>query len=1048
MAEELISKYVDREKFGEDTKFIQDQLKLVYSAYDQLSKVKVDLTTSVKSGDVAKNAEAGLKATIKLKEETKAYVQTLSQRFASEAKLETIQTNYAKQTAVNRVETQKLTAEMKANAQAELAVVGSRERAIAQIKVLTQQKDKLNLINKEEKKQYDDIVVKIERYNKFLKETGTTAEKQKQNIGNYSGAVVILQKSLADVNTKMEVMLREGKQQTDVYKQLEKEAGLLNQLVNSQSAGFANAAVEIRANTKALIDLENAGLKGSKTYQELALKTGELKDQLADVKAATKNLGSDTFVFDGLIGAAQGLAGAYGAVQGAAALFGDENEELQKTFVKLQAVMTILQSLQAVQNALQKENSAMLLVQDLRTKALIFSQSVYTAVVGASTGALKAFRIALLLSGIGVIIGLILVAANAMGVFGGETEKTTEEINAQTEALEKHKKALGDISDEQEKQRNRNKGNLNELKRELEIAEARGVSEQKLQAIRNQIFEREQFNLKVRQETFRGNATEEADIEEQLKDLKNKNIAENLAAQKNANDKAQKDREKNIEKQKDIAKREAAATFQIIKESAEEKARLLLNDAENEKLSVLDRLEALRLYKEQREVILLAQKRFDLQNKELTPAEKLAIENKYSIDSNLILEDYFGKREQLYKDNAAAIKEHVAEMRKNLDESFNKTDSQESLDAEKQRFEELKKLDLDFTEGRITNIEDYNKSKEDINKRYDKQDLERQIQHYTDLLQIQAIFGEDTIETERKILELKKALYDKDAANFNDAEAKKKQAKQEVATKREEAIRAGAVVLQNIVLGQYDKEKNKIQELIQQIDIKKEKEIEAVNLSLLSEQEKVNAISLINVKAQSQKDELARRQKKLDYDAAVFNRGIAIAEIIANTAIATTKALSNPSLVPWVIALGAFQLAATLARPIPKFKEGLYTDYEGLAIVGDGGKAEVHERADGSFSFTPKTDTLTHVGKGDRIHPDADQWVNSIIAAAFRDSKINEYAPGATKVDNGIEKKLTILTNTIRNKKELHVRAGFNSVMSIHKYGDWWVNYINEQTDF
>lgn len=1048
MAEELISKYVDREKFGEDTKFIQDQLKLVYSAYDQLSKVKVDLTTSVKGADVTKSAEEGVKATIKLKEETKAYLQTLAQRFASEAKLDTLQTNYAKSTITNRVETQKLTAEIKAGAQAELATIGSRERAIAQVKVLTQQKDKLNLINAEEKKQYDAIVVKIERYNNFLKETGTTAEKQKINIGNYSGAVKILEKSLQDANAKLEIMVRDGKQASDSYKLLEKEAGLLNQLVASQNAGFANAAVEIRANTKALIDLENAGLKGSKMYKELALETGKLKDQLSDVKTATKNLGSDTFVFDGLIGAAQGLAGAYGAVQGAAALFGDENEELQKTFVKLQAVMTVLQSLQAVANALQKENAAMLLIQDVRTKALAFSQAVYTAAVGASTGALRAFRIALLLSGIGVIIGLILVAANAMGVFGGETEKTTEEIEAQTKALEDHKKALEDVSDEQEKQRNRRGNNLNELKRELEIAEARGASELKLQALRNQIYEREQFNLKVRRETFRGNATEEADIDEQLKDLKNKNIAENIAAQKNANDKAIKEREKNAEKQKELGKREAAALFQIIKESAEEKARLLSNDFENEKLSLADRLSALAQFKEQRESILLAQKRFDLQNKDLTPGEKLAIENKYSIDSNLILEDYFNKREQLYKDNKEAIKEQVIEMRKNLDESFNKTNSQESLNAEKGRFEELKKLDLDFAAGRIKNIEDYNKSKEQINKRYDVEDLLRQIKHYEDLLQIQTIFGEDTLDTEKALLEAKKALYDKDTANFNDAAAKKKKDEQEVADKREEAIRAGAQVFENIVLGQYDKEKNQIQELIQQIDIKKEKEIAAVNSSLLSEQEKVNAISLINVKAQSQKDELARRQKKLDYDAAVFNRGVAIAEIIANTAIAVTKAASNPPLVPWVLALGAFQLAATLAKPIPKFKEGLYTDYEGLAVVGDGGKAEVHEKADGSFSFTPNTDTLTHVSKGDRIYPDANKWVESIIAAAFRDSKINEYVPGAAKVDNGIEKKLTILTNTIRNKKELHVRAGFNSVMSIHKYGDWWVKYINEQTDF
>ncbi len=44
------------------------------------------------------------------------------------------------------------------------------------------------------------------------------------------------------------------------------------------------------------------------------------------------------------------------------ALFGDENEELQKTFVKLQAVMAVLQGLQGIQNVLQKESAARQLI--------------------------------------------------------------------------------------------------------------------------------------------------------------------------------------------------------------------------------------------------------------------------------------------------------------------------------------------------------------------------------------------------------------------------------------------------------------------------------------------------------------------------------------------------------------------------------------------------------------------------------------------------------------------------------------------------------------
>jgi hypothetical protein len=91
-----------------------------------------------------------------------------------------------------------------------------------------------------------------------------------------------------------------------------------------------------------------------------------------------------------------GAAG-FQILQGAAALAGDENEDLQKTLVKLNAVMAITQGLQQIQNALQKQTA-------LSLGLNIAAQKTYTLVVGTSTGALKAFRIALAATGIGLAV--------------------------------------------------------------------------------------------------------------------------------------------------------------------------------------------------------------------------------------------------------------------------------------------------------------------------------------------------------------------------------------------------------------------------------------------------------------------------------------------------------------------------------------------------------------------------------------------------------------------------------------------------------------------
>jgi hypothetical protein len=81
-------------------------------------------------------------------------------------------------------------------------------------------------------------------------------------------------------------------------------------------------------------------------------------------------------------------------------LFGSENEDLQKSLLKVQGAMALATGVQQVANLLNKDSI-------LITQGQAAAQALYATAVGASTGAMKAFRIALLATGIGAAIAAV-----------------------------------------------------------------------------------------------------------------------------------------------------------------------------------------------------------------------------------------------------------------------------------------------------------------------------------------------------------------------------------------------------------------------------------------------------------------------------------------------------------------------------------------------------------------------------------------------------------------------------------------------------------------
>jgi hypothetical protein len=262
-----------------------------------------------------------------------------------------------------------------------------------------------------------------------------------------------------------------------------------------------------------------------------------------------------------------------------------------------------------------------------------------------------------------------------------------------------------------------------------------------------------------------------------------------------------------------------------------------------------------------------------------------------------------------------------------------------------------------------------------------------------------------------------------------------------------------------------EKRLNETQEQIDALDKQKEKDVEVANATITNATDRANAIAVIEARAQAKKEALERRQRQLQVEKAKFEKAATIASLILETSLAVIRALSD-KLIPYptrvadaiaVGVIGAANIAKAIATPIPKFKGGLNRDYEGWSFTGDGGKHEAIVRKDGSIEVTPNTDTLTYIEKGDRIHPDAHEYLQNVKASAL--GNIKRTALNVGKVPDAkvpmYDMQLRAeaaetnrLLKKVANKKELHLHSSEGGMAAMWKHGMNTNKYFNEQTNW
>ena len=376
----------------------------------------------------------------------------------------------------------------------------------------------------------------------------------------------------------------------------------------------------------------------------------------------------------------------------------------------------------------------------------------------------------------------------------------------------------------------------------------------------------------------------------------------------------------------------------ISEQRANEEAQNRLAIAEKGSLQELDaRLDILQLQKD----------------KELREADKTGQ------DRALIEEKYLKQIETLYNDYGKSLM--------STEQSQNEILlSQRQIEIN----EELNALTKQYEQG-IIKKKEYEKQKSDLEHQYAMESLQSQLSILESNLYL--FEGDERLEKEKEIarlrVQLSKETSDKIIEDAKREEEERKKVEQAKKRLIQESISAIISIGNSLFQRQIDNVDAEIEANQEEYDAKVET-IDALAEKDIITTEEAEARKRAAEEETSRKNkELEKKKAELQTRQAKFQKSIDIAQTIAATSLAITKALPDFVLAALVGAMGAVQLATILAQPIPKYAHGTDNHPGGLAIVGDGGRSEAVLVGDKAY-ITPDKPTLLSLPAGAEVVPD------------------------------------------------------------------------------
>lgn len=228
---------------------------------------------------------------------------------------------------------------------------------------------------------------------------------------------------------------------TDALKEAGVSAEEFSDAIKTGGTEITKSSVTVKARlseiTKELQLLKSQGKDNTEQYRALTAEAGNLRDAIGDVSQEINNAAANSQALDGLLSAAQGIAGGFAVAQGTAALFGDESEFVQETLLRVNSAMAILQGLQAIDTVLKKESAAVRLVTNAQ---LAIENGLNSTSIVVRTGAAFAQRLlnaAMNANPILLFVSALIAVVAAMAAYissARDSERRTAELNSAVEA--------------------------------------------------------------------------------------------------------------------------------------------------------------------------------------------------------------------------------------------------------------------------------------------------------------------------------------------------------------------------------------------------------------------------------------------------------------------------------------------------------------------------------------------------------------------------------------------------------------------------------------
>lgn len=220
--------------------------------------------------------------------------------------------------------------------------------------------------------------------------------------------------------------------------------------LKNEAAGFATV----------LAQMKNEGKQGTQTFRDLQKQfettkgqAGKLTKQIKDINQEIGSLGSDTRGIDTAVRGLSLMANTAQVSVGITALLGKEHKSLEQGLLKLNGVMAAANGIQQIGNEITRQDSVFKLASAKATQ-------LWTGYIGAATGALRIFKVAMATLGIGLVV-------IAIGELVANWDKLKTAIFGATVSLE-------DYNKEAERRLNKQKENEDFLESEIKYLLARG----------------------------------------------------------------------------------------------------------------------------------------------------------------------------------------------------------------------------------------------------------------------------------------------------------------------------------------------------------------------------------------------------------------------------------------------------------------------------------------------------------------------------------------------------------------------------------------------